>query len=113
MLVPTGWLRKGLQVNLGARARCPRDSRRVAGATLYFFSAPKIFRASHIGATNTCAGLVRNAGLFPSIRCPSQAKANAVGIKNSATIQCHQITIREEKPTGIAIMWRARLTGWL
>src|SRR3989441_4231567 len=79
--------------------------------SLYLFSVPKIFRASQTGATNTCAGLVRNAGLFPSIKCPSHASANAVGISSSAITQCHQTTMREENPTGIAIMCKARLTG--
>jgi len=73
----------------------------------------KIFRAIHTGATKTCAGLVRNAGLFPSIRCPSHANANAAGISNSAMIQWNQTTMIEENPTGIAIMCSARLTGWL
>jgi hypothetical protein len=112
MRVPTGWLRKVFLFSDVRGQRLPvTDCDPAAGATVYFFSEPKIFRANQTGATNTWTGLVKNAGLFPSMRCPSQASAKAVGIKRSATIQCHQITIREEKPTGIAIMWRARFTG--
>jgi len=62
----------------------------------FFDPSPNTFRVIHRGATNTWAGLVKNAGLFPSIRWPSQANENAAGISKSATIQCHQITIRRE-----------------
>ncbi len=65
--------------------------------TVFFVFIPKIFRAIHSGATKTWAGLVRNAGLFPSIRWPSQASANAAGTSSSATIQCHQTTINERE----------------
>ena len=44
-------------------------------------------RAIHTGATNTCVGFVKNAGLFPSIKCPSHASANAAGINSSPMIQ--------------------------
>lgn len=67
---------------------------------VFFVPVRKIFRASHTGATNTCTGWVRKAGLLPSIKGPSQARANAVGIRSSAITQCHQTTISEEKPHG-------------
>src|ERR1700690_248226 len=87
MLEPTGWL-----------------GRNGAFCYSFFFGAiPKIFRAIHTGATNTWAGLVRNAGLFPSTQCPSHASAKAAGISSRAIIQCHQTTITDEKPTGMAI----------
>src|SRR5262249_2631202 len=81
--------------------------------SIAFLSDRNILFASHTAATNTCTGFVRNAGLFPSIKCPSHASAKAVGISSSAMTQCHQTTMIEENPTGIAIMCSARFTGWL
>jgi len=44
---------------------------------------PKILRTIQTGATKTCAGLVRKAGLLPSMKWPTQAIANARGIKST------------------------------
>ena len=58
-------------------------------------------------------GFVKNAGLLPSMRCPSHASPNASGISSKPMIQWYHTTIKDENPTGIAIMWSARFTGWL
>src|SRR5205823_12050951 len=77
------------------------------------FSDVNILRTSHSGATKTCTGLVRKAGLLPSIKWPSQASAKVAGISSRAMIQCNQTTTSEEKPTGMAMMCSARFRGWV
>jgi len=124
ILVPTGWLgergqndesRRGITAGLrpAGRARHPSPHKTYSYYTVLFGAAPKIFRGLHSGDTNTWTGLVRNASLLPSIRWPSQSSAKAAGMSSSATMQCHQTTITDEKPTGMAILCKARLTGWL
>src|SRR5438477_4511984 len=46
---------------------------------------PKIRRTIHSGATSTCAGLLKNAGLLPSTKCPIHASAKAAITSKAAT----------------------------
>ena len=43
-----------------------------------FYCLLRTFFASQRGATKTWIGLVRKAGLLPSMKCPNHASANAV-----------------------------------
>jgi len=62
---PVGWARKS--INRSAAGQRLNSSY----YAVFFGAIPKILRAIHSGATNTWAGLVRNAGWFPSTKWPS------------------------------------------